>query len=138
MSVSRFAQNLTFLRQQKGLKVEEMARLLGLWDNNLRRFEQGKEEPDFEGLIEIAEKLEVSIDHLLKRDLDGQQARIRRQKIKLILLDVDGTLTDGGLYYGEQGEQLKKFHVKGGEWIARILKHNPVRMGFISSSRSDK
>lgn len=111
-----------------------MARFLGVWDTNLRRYEQGKEEPTLNELIQIAEKLETPIDHLLLRDLEGQQQRIRRQKIRLILFDVDGTLTDGGLYYGENGEQLKKFHVKDGMAISRVLKHHPVKIGFISAS----
>lgn len=111
-----------------------MARFLGIWDANLRRYEQGKEEPGLQELIQLAEKLETPIDHLLKRDIEGQQQRIRRQKIRLILLDVDGTLTDGGLYYGENGEQLKKFNVKDGMAIARVLKHHPVKIGFISAS----
>ncbi len=132
--MSHFARNLIYFRQQKGLKVEEMARLLGIWDNNLRMYEQGKEEPDFDALVQIAEKLATPIDHLLKRDLDGQLQRIRRQKIRLILFDVDGTLTDGGLYYGEGGEQLKKFQVKDGMAISRVLKHHPVKIGFISAS----
>lgn len=37
--------------------------------------------------------------------------------IKLILLDVDGTLTDGGIYRGNCGEELKKFNVKDGYLI---------------------
>lgn len=36
------------------------------------------------------------------------------QKIKLIVLDVDGTLTDGGIYYDAQGNELKRFDVKDG------------------------
>lgn len=35
-------------------------------------------------------------------------------KIKLIILDVDGTLTDGGLYYDSQGNEIKRFDVKDG------------------------
>ena len=34
--------------------------------------------------------------------------------IKLILLDVDGTLTDGGIYRDETGNEIKKFNVKDG------------------------
>lgn len=34
--------------------------------------------------------------------------------IKLIVLDVDGTLTDGGIYYDAQGNELKRFDVKDG------------------------
>ncbi|MCG3138744.1 MAG: 3-deoxy-D-manno-octulosonate 8-phosphate phosphatase KdsC [Phycisphaerae bacterium] len=46
--------------------------------------------------------------------------------IQALVLDVDGVLTDGRLYYGEQGEQIKVFHVLDGagivEWIRRGLK----------------
>lgn len=35
-------------------------------------------------------------------------------KIKLIILDVDGTLTDGGIYYDSQGNEIKRFDVKDG------------------------
>ncbi len=36
------------------------------------------------------------------------------KKIKLIVLDVDGTLTDGGIYYDSQGNEIKRFDVKDG------------------------
>ena len=36
------------------------------------------------------------------------------QKIKLVVLDVDGTLTDGGIYYDSQGSEMKRFDVKDG------------------------
>ncbi len=36
------------------------------------------------------------------------------EKIKLIILDVDGTLTDGGVYYDSFGNELKRFDVKDG------------------------
>ena len=35
-------------------------------------------------------------------------------KIKLVVLDVDGTLTDGGIYYDAQGNEMKRFDVKDG------------------------
>lgn len=35
-------------------------------------------------------------------------------RIKLIVLDVDGTLTDGGIYYDSQGNEMKRFDVKDG------------------------
>ncbi len=41
--------------------------------------------------------------------------------IKLIIFDVDGTLTDGKLYIGESGEALKTFSVKDGYAIVNIL-----------------
>lgn len=36
------------------------------------------------------------------------------EKIKLIVLDVDGTLTDGGIYYDSNGNEIKRFDVKDG------------------------
>ena len=39
-------------------------------------------------------------------------------KIKLLLMDVDGVLTDGRLYFSESGEALKVFHVRDGQGIA--------------------
>ena len=42
-------------------------------------------------------------------------------KIKLLVMDVDGTLTDGRIYIGENGEVMKAFDVKDGYAIAHML-----------------
>lgn len=42
-------------------------------------------------------------------------------KIKLLVMDVDGTLTDGKIYMGENGEVMKAFNVKDGYAIAHML-----------------
>jgi len=41
-------------------------------------------------------------------------ARQRAEKIKLLILDVDGVLTDGGLYYDHEGNVVKRFNVQDG------------------------
>ena len=41
----------------------------------------------------------------------------RAKRIQLILMDVDGVLTDGSLYYGPEGEALKRFSVKDGHGL---------------------
>lgn len=41
----------------------------------------------------------------------------RAKKIKLLLMDCDGVLTDGRLYYSEKGEELKVFHVRDGQGL---------------------
>ena len=46
------------------------------------------------------------------------------KKIKLLICDVDGTLTDGGMYYSKQGEQLKKFNTKDAFGIEILNKIN--------------
>jgi 3-deoxy-D-manno-octulosonate 8-phosphate phosphatase (KDO 8-P phosphatase) len=43
---------------------------------------------------------------------------IRAKKIKLLLMDCDGVLTDGRLYFSERGEELKVFHVRDGQGLA--------------------
>ena len=45
------------------------------------------------------------------------------KKIKIILTDVDGVLTDGGRYYSEKGEMLKKFHVRDGMGVNLLLRN---------------
>jgi 3-deoxy-D-manno-octulosonate 8-phosphate phosphatase (KDO 8-P phosphatase) len=40
--------------------------------------------------------------------------------IRLLVLDVDGTMTDGRLYFGPRGEVLKVFHVRDGQGIKRL------------------
>ena len=46
------------------------------------------------------------------------------KKIKLVLTDVDGVLTDGGMYYTTQGDIMKKFHTRDGMGVTLLRKHN--------------
>ena len=41
--------------------------------------------------------------------------------IKLLLLDVDGVLTDGGIYYSDYGENLKRFNTLAGASLISAL-----------------
>jgi 3-deoxy-D-manno-octulosonate 8-phosphate phosphatase (KDO 8-P phosphatase) len=42
------------------------------------------------------------------------RSRVRPASIRLLVLDVDGVLTDGSLLYGPSGEEVKRFHVQDG------------------------
>ena len=55
----------------------------------------------------------------------------RLQAIKALFLDVDGVMTDGGLFYGEQGESLKRFHVQDGQGI-QLMRSQGLVVGIIS------
>jgi 3-deoxy-D-manno-octulosonate 8-phosphate phosphatase (KDO 8-P phosphatase) len=57
------------------------------------------------------------------------------QKIKLILLDVDGVLTDGRLYYGNNGEELKAFDIQDGLGI-KLLQKGYIEVGIITGRSS--
>ena len=54
------------------------------------------------------------------------------EKIKLLILDVDGVLTDGGMYSSENGDQFKKYNTKDGMGILHLTKNN-FQVGIISS-----
>ena len=57
----------------------------------------------------------------------------RLEAIKLLILDVDGTLTDGGVYVTEEGTQFKKYNAKDGLGIRELVKTG-VEVGIISHS----
>jgi len=56
-------------------------------------------------------------------------------KIQLLILDVDGVLTDGRLYFGSGGESLKVFHVRDGHGI-KLLMTAGVQVAAVSGRRS--
>ena len=55
--------------------------------------------------------------------------------IRLVITDVDGVLTDGGIYYDATGECLKRFHVRDGLGM-RLLEENGVRVAVLSGRDS--
>ena len=46
------------------------------------------------------------------------------KKIRLVITDVDGVLTDGGMYYTAQGDVMKKFHARDGMGVTLLRKKN--------------
>lgn len=50
----------------------------------------------------------------------------RTKKIKLFVMDVDGVLTDGGMYYSEKGEVMKKFNTRDGKGIELLRKRGII------------
>lgn len=69
--------------------------------------------------------METSLDEL----------RRRAAKIKWFFCDVDGTLTDGCVYYSPEGELLKKFSLRDGTGFF-LLKHAGIKTGFITTENS--
>ena len=57
------------------------------------------------------------------------------EKIKLIILDVDGTMTDGSMYYTAEGDTMKKFNVKDGMGIV-LLKKAGFKIAIMTSEDS--
>jgi len=61
------------------------------------------------------------------RTLDAE-----RKTIKLLLTDVDGVLTDSGMYYSEAGDELKKFNTHDGMGL-QLIRQKGVKTGIITS-----
>lgn len=60
----------------------------------------------------------------------------RAQAIRLLILDVDGVLTDGRLFFDAKGEAFKVFHVRDGHGIKMAQKAG-LEVAFVSGRRSD-
>ncbi|HSQ85691.1 MAG TPA: HAD-IIIA family hydrolase [Desulfobacterales bacterium] len=58
------------------------------------------------------------------------------KNIKLLLLDVDGVLTDGGIIYNDNGAETKVFNVKDGLGM-RLLMEAGIHLGIITGRRSN-
>lgn len=56
----------------------------------------------------------------------------RSREIKLVISDVDGVLTDAGMYYSESGDELKKFNTRDGMGF-QLLKEAGIKTGIITS-----
>ena len=65
----------------------------------------------------------------------NQKILSRAKSIRLLLLDVDGVLTDGRLYFGNNGEELKAFNTQDGLGI-RLLQRSGIEVGIITGRSS--
>ena len=71
--------------------------------------------------------------HFCCMELADIQARARR--IKLVLTDSDGVLTDNGVYYSANGEELKRFSIRDGMGVER-LRHHGIASGIVTGEMS--
>jgi len=84
---------------------------------------------DFKGI-----ELDEPADWIIAENLMSQ-INFRKKinpKIKLFLSDVDGTLTDAGMYYSDDGKELKKFNTKDGKGF-ELLRLAGIKTGIITS-----
>lgn len=57
------------------------------------------------------------------------------QNIKFLVLDVDGVLTDGGMYYSNSGDEFKKFNTKDGMGIKLAIAKG-IKIAFLSNGKN--
>jgi len=61
----------------------------------------------------------------------------KAQKIKLIIFDIDGVLTDGSLFYDNHGEEYKAFNSKDGHGIRMLQEHGEIDIALITGRQSE-
>jgi YrbI family 3-deoxy-D-manno-octulosonate 8-phosphate phosphatase len=65
----------------------------------------------------------------------GMDWKDRLATVRLVVLDVDGTLTDGGMYYSAEGDVLKRFYVQDGMGIT-LLQRAGIEIALLTSENS--
>lgn len=73
----------------------------------------------------------IVLENMMRRHILSRYKK-QKTKIKLFLSDVDGTLTDGGMYYSENGDELKKFNTRDGMGF-QLLHENGIKTGIVTS-----
>ena len=93
------------------------------------------------GIFEMPEYTAIEIDEpedwAILENLMNKHVLCRqtKNKIKLFLSDVDGVLTNGGMYYSENGDELKKFNTSDG-MAFELLRKAGIKTGIITSENT--
>lgn len=118
-------ENGAFYITSKDLLLKSKNRISG----NIRVYEM-----DDATYYEIDEPVDWTIiEHLL---LEREKTYDNIPQIKMFLSDCDGCLTDGGMYYSEKGDELKKFNTKDGMGF-QLLKQKGIITGIITGENVD-
>jgi hypothetical protein len=82
----------------------------------------------------ICEEYELDLQALLFKPLFSQASLDKKiQKLKMLILDVDGVLTDGGMYVSEKGDQMNRYHTHDGLALLELGKSKKLTLGILSS-----
>lgn len=119
-------ENGAFYITSKGALVKSQNRVSG----NIKAVEMSEDT-----FFEIDEPSDWAIiEALMKKN--GMSALSGMLEIKMFLTDCDGCLTDGGMYYSEHGDELKKFNTRDGMGFA-LLQQKGIITGIITSENVD-
>jgi len=67
--------------------------------------------------------------------MDKQLSNLKLSRVKMLLLDVDGVLTDGQITYTDSGEQIKSFNSRDGLGL-RLLMDSNIKVGIVTGRKS--
>lgn len=77
----------------------------------------------------------IILENLMRKHV-LKPAKKQNRQIKLFITDVDGTLTDGGMYYSENGDELKKFNTRDGMGL-QLLRDAGIKTAIITSEDTE-
>lgn len=121
-------QNIKILCEKEGVSEGSLFSNLGINKQSVMELNPTE-------LNTIAQYFGLNIDHLVNKNV-AFDVIAAQADIKLLILDIDGVMTDAGMYFTENGDQIKKYNAKDGMAIIHLTKNNfPV--GVISSGFSD-
>lgn len=113
------------------IEISEQLEQLRLLDSDIDiyAFEVMKTGPG----VDTPEDLEKVIAILKGEPLESEKSLL--SNINLVITDIDGVLTDGGIYYDEHGECIKRFHVRDGLGI-KLLQQAGIQVAVLSGKDS--
>lgn len=121
--------NLLHLCDMQGISITEFENIIYIPKVRIM-------EPTPDELVRIANYFQLPLDVIVLKDLKKAQ-NFDKSRFKLIILDVDGTMTDGGMYFTENGDQIKRYNAKDGLAIKRKIAEG-VQFGIISHGRKHR
>jgi 3-deoxy-D-manno-octulosonate 8-phosphate phosphatase (KDO 8-P phosphatase) len=129
--------NIKFLREQQQISHKKLALMCSMSVDSLKTIENGAIEPDLQQMILLAEALNYPIDRMIADNLEKNYYTLKSFDFKFLALDIDGVLTDGGMYFTEGGDEFKKFNAKDGMAIIQLTSTGKS-VGFVSSGINSK
>ena len=88
-----------------------------------------------ESAVEIDEQEDWALVERALLDRSTQSLHKTLAQIKLLVVDVDGTLTDAGMYWSAEGDQLKKFNTRDAKGL-ELVRKGGVEVAIITSENS--
>jgi 3-deoxy-D-manno-octulosonate 8-phosphate phosphatase (KDO 8-P phosphatase) len=127
--------NIKYLRKTHRLTTAGLAKKCEVQEKKIVALEKEPGKTPISLVMLLVDFFNTSLHALVSTDL-----RVRSKttgSIKLLVLDIDGVLTDGGMYYAEDGNEYKKFNSKDGLAIRRLIKKG-VQVAFLSNGINAK
>jgi YrbI family 3-deoxy-D-manno-octulosonate 8-phosphate phosphatase len=121
--------NILHLCEKEGISITEFENIIYIPKVRII-------DPTPNELVRIADYFNLPLDVIVLKDLKQTQ-KFDKNSFKMIILDVDGTMTDGGMYFTENGDQIKRYNAKDGLAIKRLVA-NGIIFGIISHGKKLK